>query len=84
MLKAIIQAPKTLNIPEMPPLPPQKSLFTNSKVDKLAAMESELKALLANDSISGDKKYALYNSILTDTLNLYWSSLKNDCKYSDP
>ena len=76
MLKAIIQAPKPLDIPETPPSLPQKSLFVNSKVDRLAAMESELKALLTNDSISGDKKYALYNSILTETLNLYNGAVK--------
>lgn len=76
MLKAVIQSPKALNIPEPSPSLPQKSLFSNLKVDRLSAMESELKALLANDSISGDKKYALYNSVLTEALNLYNGAVK--------
>ena len=76
MLKAVIQSPKALNIPEPPPSLPQKPLFSNLKVDRLSAMESELKALLANDSISGDKKYALYNSVLTEALNLYNGAVK--------
>ena len=70
MLKAIIVHPKSLDI-SGPPLLSQKPLFSNSKADRLSSMEGELKSILVNTNMDDDKKYALYNSLLADTLQLY-------------
>ena len=70
MLKAIIVPPKSLDI-SGPPLLSQKPLFSNSKADRLSSMEGELKSILVNTNMADDKKYALYNSLLADTLQLY-------------
>ena len=70
MLKAIIVPPKSVDISE-PSTVPQKSLFSNPKTSRLVSMEAELKSILLNKYMSDDQKYALYNSLLVDALQLY-------------